>query len=109
MRCNVGAALVSNSNHFALYSPESNDMPVILPPGRDKLATRPEPTGFPVMQTIGTVVVARCAARVIVVPGVTNTSIQSEQFGDERRDSLRISFGVTLFDHQVASDDISPI
>jgi hypothetical protein len=50
---------------------------VMLPPGRERLATRPTLTGSPVTQTMGTVDVARCAARVICVPGVVSTSTLS--------------------------------
>ena len=46
----------------------------MLPPGWDKLATSRVPTGLLVTQTMGTVFVARCAVRVIKVPGVTRTS-----------------------------------
>ena len=39
--------------------------PVMLPPGRGKLATKPAPTGSPtIANTIGMVLVARCNAAV---------------------------------------------
>jgi hypothetical protein len=62
------------------------------------------------MQTIGIVVVARCAAREIGVPGVTSISIFCAT-------SSAISAGIrsgcpsalTRFDRQVPADDISSV
>jgi hypothetical protein len=35
--------------------------------------------------------------------------VEREQFGDKCRDTLRVSVGVALFEHNVASDDISTV
>ena len=60
---------------FALRSGPKIVLPVILPPGRAKLATNPARTGSPIaIMTIGTVVVAIWAARALVDPNATMTS-----------------------------------
>lgn len=51
------------------------DIPVLLPPGRARLFTRPLPIGSPMVAiTMGIVVVAICAARAAGVPCTTITS-----------------------------------
>jgi hypothetical protein len=50
-------------------------MPVVLPPGRDRLSTRPAVTGSVTpMKTIGMVVVARLMASAAFVVTATRTS-----------------------------------
>src|SRR5262245_43212388 len=73
-------AAVSNSSRsrpsrFAASSVTKKLMPVTLPPGRARLATRPYSTGFPPMaKTIGIVEVAALAAFAATgLPGVTIT------------------------------------
>src|SRR5262245_34126163 len=62
----AGTASLISSGHFPLNPsiPCCTVIPVMFPPGRARLATKPDPTGSPVWDTIGTVVVARWAARV---------------------------------------------
>jgi hypothetical protein len=49
--------------------------PVMLPPGRARLSTKPPPTGsMALANTIGTVRVARCSACVSGPPAATSTS-----------------------------------
>src|SRR5438132_6034060 len=62
------------------------DKPVMFPPGRARLATRPAPTGSPTdAKTIGMTVVARLAAATAAVPWVMVTSTL------RRTNSLEIS------------------
>src|SRR6516164_6289956 len=58
-RVRLGAISLSNSSHFPL-KPYSNCMkPVALPPGCDRLSTKPEPTGSgTIVNTTGTECVA---------------------------------------------------
>ena len=62
-RVRLGASFLSSSSHFPLrlYSNALN--PVVLPPGRARLATNPAPTGsMTFANTIGTLWVTRCNA-----------------------------------------------
>ena len=54
-----GAMSLSSSSHFALKLYSNCMKPVALPPGRDRLSTKPEPTGSgTITNTIGTARVA---------------------------------------------------
>ena len=54
-----GTICLSNSGHFALKLYSNAMKPVAFPPGRDRLLTKPEPTGSGAnTNTIGTVRVA---------------------------------------------------
>jgi hypothetical protein len=44
-RLTSGAISLSSSSHFALKSYSNSTKPVALPPGRDRLSMKPEPTG----------------------------------------------------------------
>jgi len=63
--------VVQGRSRFASTSPTKKLMPVALPPGRARLATRPSRTGSsPTPKTIGIVVVAALAASAAgVLPG----------------------------------------
>ena len=70
-----GTISFKSSSRFPLLSGARVDKPVIFPPGRDKLATKPVPTGSSSwVMTMGTVVVAFLAGRVAASPPVTMTS-----------------------------------
>src|SRR5262249_33233063 len=74
-RVTNGATSFSNSSHFAhkLYS--NIIKPVALPPGRDRLLTKPEPTGSgTIANTDGTVPVAWINAPAPRLPKVRMTS-----------------------------------
>ena len=63
-RAVFGTSVRRSSSRFADSSAAKKLMPVALPPGRDRLATRPSRTGSSgTMKTTGIVVVARAAAR----------------------------------------------
>src|SRR6516225_3233582 len=67
--------LLQSSSCFPLISGARLDNPVMFPPGRARLATKPEPTGsLSNPMTTGIVTVASLAARVTVPPAVTMTS-----------------------------------
>ena len=75
MRASPGSRVFSISTCFELRSTAMADSPVVLPPGRDRLATRPLPTGSTAAaMTIGIVRVARWAACTAAVPQATTTS-----------------------------------
>ena len=84
-----GMSSVTSCNRFAITSPLMLVMPVMLPPGRARLATRPSLTGSsPTPKTIGIVVVAALAASAAApLPGVAMTSTR-------RRTSSAMSEGM---------------
>src|SRR6516225_8935337 len=74
-RVRLGAISLSSSSHFPLrlYSNALN--PVVLPPGRARLATNPAPTGsMTFANTIGTLWVTRCNAARFMLAEVKMTS-----------------------------------
>jgi hypothetical protein len=77
-RVALGAASLSSSTHFALIPSAMFDSPVMLPPGRGRLATNPLPTGSPTWaMTMGIVWVARLSATTAGLPWATMTSSRS--------------------------------
>ena len=65
------------SRRFAASSGATMETPVIFPPGRDMLATKPIDIGSPDWDTIGMVVVAFLAANEAMAPLLTMTSTLS--------------------------------
>src|ERR1700681_3339640 len=64
-RLTLGAISVSNSSHLPAIAASWLMKPVILPPGRGRLSTKPSPTGSAVgAKTIGIVRVSRWSAAV---------------------------------------------
>ena len=76
MRTALGTISCSSPSRLATSSATKKLMPVALPPGRARLATRPSLTGSsPTPKTIGIVVVAALAASAAaVLPGVAITA-----------------------------------
>src|SRR5262245_16049789 len=71
----LGTSSRRSSSRFAVNSPLKILMPVTLPPGRARLATRPSLTGSsPEVKAMGIVVVAALAAEVAGSPGVAITA-----------------------------------
>ena len=69
-----GAISCNSSSRFESSSPDIWVKPVMLPPGRAKLATRPSSTGLPAwVNTIGIVRVAACSAAASCEPMQTIT------------------------------------
>jgi hypothetical protein len=65
-RVTHGAISLSSSSHFPAKPNSEVINPVVLPPGRARLATRPPPTGSVTLaNTIGTLLVALCSALTI--------------------------------------------
>ena len=84
--------------------------PVMLPPGRVRLATRPSLTGSsPTAKTIGIVVVAALAARAASeLPGVAITAtLPADQIGHQCRQSIVSAFRPAIFDRDVLALDIA--
>src|SRR2546426_494570 len=77
-RESVGTASLRTSSRLPLTAGAREDSPVMCPPGRARLATRPSPTGSPLTaMTMGIVVVACWAARSATVPSTTRMSTGS--------------------------------
>jgi hypothetical protein len=71
-RASVGITSLSTSNLLLFSSGPKFESPVTLPPGRARLATKPEPTGSPEFAiTMGMVLVAPFAANGVGPPTVT--------------------------------------
>ena len=77
-RVTRGKICFSSSSHLPLM-PYSNDVkPVALPPGRDRVATTPAPTGsINCTKTMGTLRVACCRASTVVLVEAKMTSGES--------------------------------
>src|SRR5450432_3006937 len=74
-RTALGIRSCRSPSRFATTSLVKKLMPVALPPGRERLATRPSLTGSsPTAKTIGIVAVAALAASAIELPGVAMTA-----------------------------------
>ena len=70
-----GTSSFNSSRRFWVSSVVKAESPVMLPPGRDRLFTRPASTGSPIAAiTIGMVLVAFLAASAPGVPRVTRMS-----------------------------------
>jgi hypothetical protein len=91
-RVTRGAISLSSSSHFGL-TPYSKFMnPVMLPPGRERLSTKPAATGSETStNTIGTVRVAGCNAATI---GVAAARMTSGARAANSAADLRISSGL---------------
>jgi hypothetical protein len=74
-RIRRGAISLSIASHLPTMLPSYNSSPVRLPPGRARLATKPEPTGSETKRnTIGSARLSRCSA---VATGVVCAMITS--------------------------------
>ena len=85
-------------------------MPVTLPPGRPRLATRPNLTGsLPLLKTMGIVVVAIFAASAAgVLPGVAMTVTRRQnQIGYQCRQAIVLILCPAIFDRYVPALDIA--
>ena len=77
-------------------------MPVTLPPGWLKLATRPDRTGSPpISKTIGIVAVAALATKVAGVSAGVHCNSASNQFGYQFRQPVELILGPAIFDRDV--------
>ena len=83
-------------------------MPVTLPPGRLRLATRPCLTGSaPLAKTIGIVVVAALAASAAQPVADDHGHPPADQFGRQRRQPIVLIVRPAVFDRDVPALDDS--
>src|SRR5262249_15165492 len=81
-------------------------MPVMFPPGRLRLATSPSATGSPpIVKTIGSVVVARLAARAVGSPPVEaiTANLTLDQLSRQRRQSVPLTHCPAPFDRNISA------
>ena len=89
MRLVFENALLSISSRFAARSVDMYEKPVMLPPGRARLATTPSPTGSPLnAMTIGTVVVARFTAHTAGPKAMITSTLRRDQFCGKLRQPI---------------------
>ena len=87
-------------------------IPVRLPPGRARLATRPSLTGSsPTLKTMGIVVVAALAANAAAVPPIAaiTATCRRTRFGRQRRQPIELILGPAVFDRYVLALDIAGV
>ena len=85
-------------------------MPVALPPGRAKLATRPNLTGSSATpKTIGIVVVAALAAGAAAVKGGRGDHghATADEVGHERGQAIVLALKPVVLDHHVLALDVT--
>src|SRR5262249_4727121 len=79
----------------------------MLPLGRLRLATRPNPTGsVPTLKTMGIVVVAPLAASTAGAPPPETITL-TDEIGDQCRKSVVLTFRPTVFDRHILAFDIT--
>jgi len=91
-RVTLGAISLRSSSHFPLVLYSNGVNPVALPPGRDKLSTKPAPTGSGTYaNTIGTVRVACSSGPTVALPLAKIMSGAGRQFRCVFANTLRIT------------------
>ena len=111
-RVAAGTSSRRSSSRFATNSALKKLIPVRLPPGRPRLATRPSLTGSSeTMKTMGIVVVADLAANAAAVPPARGDhgDLSANQFGRQRRQSIGLIFGPAVFNRHVLALDIAGV
>src|SRR3954469_25103449 len=109
-RESFGASVCRMSRRLALRSGAISELPVALPPGRARLATRPVPTGSLLApSTIGIVPVAFLAAKPAGVPAVTMMSTRARQFFGKIRQQFLIACRRLPLDGDVFAIDIAEL
>ena len=108
IRTALGTRSCSSPSRLAAISATKKLMPVALPPGRARLATRPSLTGSsPTPKTIGIVVVAALAASAAGVAAGRgdNGHVAADEIGHERRQAIVLALQpVVLHRHVLALD-----
>jgi hypothetical protein len=109
MRAAVGTASCSSSSRFGPSSTFKAVMPVRLPPGRLRLATRPDWTGSALVEkTIGIVAVAALAANSgRMAPAKNHGHLAANQIGCQCRKSIELVLSPAVFDRHVAALDVA--
>ena len=92
-------------------TPVKKLMPVRLPPGRARLATRPSLTGSSATaKTMGIVVVAALAASAERASGRgDHGDLPANQFGRQRRQPIDLTLRPAVFDRDVLALDIAGV
>jgi hypothetical protein len=99
----LGHDLLKSSNRFSLNSTVKLLIPVMFPPGRARLETRPVSTRFvPATTTMGIVVVSCLAARVAGFPWVTimstlSLTISAARMGSRSGSPLAYRHSIMMF------------
>ncbi len=109
-RVAAGTSSRRSSSRFAANSPSKKLIPVRLPPGRARLATRPSLTGSSAdTKTMGIVVVAALAAN--ADSGTSGRGdhgdLSANQFGRQLRQPIDLIVGPAVFDRHVLALDIA--
>ena len=110
MRAIPGTSSRRSSSRFAVNSAMKKLIPVMLPPGRARLATRPSLTGSALtVKTMGIVVVAALAANAEAgePPATITATCRRTKFGRQRRQSIHLIFGPAVFDRDVLALDMA--
>ena len=99
----LGTISVSSSIRFPANSGDCKDTPVMLPPGRDKLATKPTPTGSAAPNmTMGVVLVAFFAAWTAGVAEATiRSTFRSRSSFARVGQALHLSGRPSILDHNI--------
>src|SRR4051794_35890557 len=94
-----------SSRRFAASSAIASDTPVILPPGRFRLTTRPVPTGSPpATNTIGMVDVAPFAANAVTLPCRDDRrGAAADELGSKPGEALVMSVRIAVIDAHALS------
>jgi hypothetical protein len=81
-----------------------DEKPVMFPPGRARLATKPDARGSPTNTTTGMVVVARFTASATITPGHHNDiDLTGDRVGHQFAQPLDTAVGETVLDDDVAT------
>ena len=104
-RASLGTASLSISSLFVFSSGDKPEIPVTLPPGRARLATRPAPTGSAAFViTMGMVVVAFFAANAARVRcGHDQINLKTNQVRRKLRQALTLLLGKPVLDGEILS------
>ena len=106
----LGTSSRNISSRFAISRLLKKVTPVMVPPGRFKLATRPSSTGsVPSVNTIGMVVPVFLASIAALVPPRRDEHRDpaADQVGQQRRKLIELAAGPALLDPQVLALDVT--
>jgi hypothetical protein len=107
IRTALGTKSCSSPTRLAITSLAKKLMPVALPPGRPRLATRPNLAGSsPTANAIGIVVVAALAANAAAKYG-DNGHVALHEVGHERRQAIVVAVQPVVLDRHVLALDVS--
>ena len=107
-RESLGTISFKSSNRFPLSSGARVDNPVMFPPGRARLATKPFPTGSAsCIMTMGIVTVASLAARVSCrTTRDDDVYLETHELGRERREAIEFSLCISPLNDNVFPLDV---